>query len=109
MSMTTLTSAMCPGARALLPGLEPEYMRVVVEATWIDGAKNSQVLYLHQHTISLTKTGIEQLQNDILTRLRSLDTPPRAASVTYHSYGPIELSDAEVAEAGWRMMSGPSA
>lgn len=106
MSDTTAHSgAICPGQRTLLPGHHPRYLRFVFDTDWMGASPSPVVFYLHKHPVDFSYTGIEKLKAEVTERIRA-NGGDRLVKVEYLTYGPIEMTDDDIAAVGWHFICG---
>jgi hypothetical protein len=95
----------CPGAKNLLPGEGPRYLRLVFTAYWDGMPPSTEIFYITMHRFHLSLAGIARLEDEIAAVMATQDTPP-PLSVTYITYSGIELTDTDVENLGWRLITG---
>jgi hypothetical protein len=95
----------CPGQKELMPGDSPFYLRATFMVYWDNAMPSLEPVYLHNRPPVLTHSGITELQDEIVKLLASNvgGNPERAI---YAGYSGIEMTDQEVKDAGWRVISG---
>ena len=103
---TTEGDGICPGDRALFSNPDDtHYLRVVVMAFWQASPPSAEPFYITPFALQLNLGGIEALQAAILSAMQAQDGAGSVVSVTYIGHGAIEMSDADVTAAGWRVLT----
>jgi hypothetical protein len=97
-------NVVCPGQKELMPGDSPFYLRATFTIYWDNAMPSTEEVYLHNRPPVLTLSGITAFQDEIvrLFAANSANTPIRAK---YQNYSGIELTDEEVKDLGWRVLS----
>ena len=96
----------CPGAKNLFPSDGLRYLRLVFTAYWNGAAPSTEVFYLTMHRFHLSLTGIAAIEKEVLSVMQTQDASNPPISVTYVTYSGIELTDDDVSNLDWRVISG---
>ena len=104
-AISTNTSAICPGAKALFPNNgDAHYLRFSMMAYWQNAEPSAEVFYATRHEFKLTLAGIASLEADALALLLQ-HANSNALSATFLAYTGVELSEADVTGVSWRMLA----
>jgi hypothetical protein len=75
-------------------------------AYWEDVSPGDFDIYYTSKRVSLTYKGIQQLQADALALIQANVTDATCLRVTFYNYLVVELDADDVAQLGWRVVTG---
>lgn len=102
----THASPVCPGSENLLTGHGHRYLRLMFIAYWEDIPPGDFDIYYTNKRVFLTYKGIQQLQADVLALIQANITDSKCLRVTFYSYLGVELDTDDIAQLGWRVVTG---
>jgi hypothetical protein len=94
----------CPGQKELMPGDSPFYLRATFTVYWDNAMPSMEAVYLHNRPPVLTMSGISSLQDEVV-KLLAANVGGNPERAIYVGYSGIEMTDQEVKDAGWRVLS----